>query len=163
MTVPVRVKSGTKEVLIYYALLDSGSECSFCVRDLARKVDARGPRCRFPIKTLLSGTSVDEVNSELISITVSGMSDDRSLEIRDVVTVKDISAGGSPPPPFNILTNFEYFRYSRFENLPNKKVGLLVKMDAAFVFRPLDSRFGPTEFPSAVKTLLGWVRFEPKL
>ena len=56
MTVPVRVKSGSKEVLTY-ALLDSGSERSFCVRDLTRKVGARGPRCRLPIKTLSSGAS----------------------------------------------------------------------------------------------------------
>ena len=51
MTVLVRVKSGTKEVSTY-ALLDSRCESSVCVRDLARKVGARGPRCRLPIKTL---------------------------------------------------------------------------------------------------------------
>ena len=72
MTVPVRVKSGSKEVLTS-ALLDSGSERSFCVRDLARKVGARGPRCRLPIKTLSSGASIDEVDGELISVTVSGI------------------------------------------------------------------------------------------
>ena len=162
MTVPVRVKSGSKEVLTY-ALLDSGSERSFCVRDLARKVGARRPRCRLPIKTLLSGASVDEVDGELISIIVSGMSDDRSLELRDVVTVKDIPAEGSSPPSFDILSNLEHLRGIRFEDLPSKKVGRLIGMDAAFVFRPLESRFGPTGFPNAMKTLLGWVLFGPKV
>ena len=140
MTVPVRVKSGSKEVLTY-ALLDSGSERSFCVRDLARKVGAREPRCKLPIKALSSGASVDEVDGKLISIVVSGMSDDRSLELRDVVTVKDIPAEGSSPPPFDILSNLEHLRGIRFEDLPSKKVGLLIGMDAAFVFRPLESRF----------------------
>ena len=31
------------------------------------------------------------------------------------------------------------------------------------LFRPLENRFGPTGFPSAVKTLLGWVLFGPKV
>ena len=132
MTVPVRIKSGSKEVLTY-ALLDSGSERSFCVRDVARKVGARGTRCRLPIKTLSSGAGLDEVDGELISITVSGMSDDRSLELRDVETVKDIPAEGSSCPPFDILSHLEHLRGLRFEDLPNKKVGLFMGMDAAFV------------------------------
>ena len=120
MTVPVRVKSGSNEVLTY-ALLDSGSERSLCVRDLARKVGARGPRCRLPIKTLSSGASVDEVDGELISIIVNGMSDDRSLELRDVVTVKETPAEGSSPPPFDILSNLEHLRGIMFEDLPSKR------------------------------------------
>ena len=162
MTVPLRVKSGTKEVLTY-ALLDSESERSFCVRDLARNVDAREPRCRLHIKTLSSESSVDEVDGVLISITVSGMSEDRSLEICDVVTVKDIPAEDSSPSPFDLFTNLEHLRGIRFEDLPNKKVEPLIGMDAAFVFRPLDSKFGPTGFPIAVKALLGWVLFGPKM
>ena len=57
MTVPVRVKSGIKEVLTY-ALLDSGSERSFCMQDSARKVGARGPKYRLPIKALSSEVAV---------------------------------------------------------------------------------------------------------
>ena len=56
------------------------------------------------MKTLSSGASVDEVDGELISITVRGMND-KNLELHDVVTVKDIPAEGSSPPAFDILTN----------------------------------------------------------
>ena len=52
--------SSIKQVLTY-ALLDSGSERLFCVRDLASKVGAREPTCRLHMKTLLSGASIDEV------------------------------------------------------------------------------------------------------
>ena len=78
MTVSVRVEFGSKEVLTY-SLLDSGSKRTFCVRD--SKVGARGSRRRLPIKTLSSGTSVDEFDEELISITVIEMSDNRNLEL----------------------------------------------------------------------------------
>ena len=107
--------------MLTFALLDSRSERSFCVRDLARKVGARGPRCRLPIKTLSSGVSVDEVDGELIPITVSRMSNDRSLELRAVVTVKDIPAEGYSLPLFDILSNLEHLRGIRFEDLPNKR------------------------------------------
>ena len=91
------------------------------------------------------------------------MSDDRNLELHDVVTVKHIPAKGSSSPPFDILTNQGHLCGFRFNDLPNKKVGLLIGMDAAFVFRPLESRFGPIGFSSAVKTQLGWVLYRPKV
>ena len=91
------------------------------------------------------------------------MSNDKNLELLDVVTAKDIPAEGSSTPLFDILTNLEYLHDIRFEDLPNKKMELLMGMDAAFVFRPLESRFGPIGFPRAVKTLLGWVLFGPKV
>ena len=91
------------------------------------------------------------------------MSEDRSLELRDVSTVKDIPTEGSSSPPFDMLNNLEHLRGIRFEFLPNKKVGLFIGMDTEFVFRPLESRFGSIGFPSAVKALLGWVLLGPKV
>ena len=69
---------------------------------------------------------------------------------------------GSASQPYDILTNSEHLRGVKFEDLPNKKVGLLIGINAAFVFRPLESGFGSTGFSSAAKTLLGWVLFHPK-
>ena len=90
------------------------------------------------------------------------MSDDKSLELRNVETVKDIPAEGSSTPPFDFLTKLEHLRGIRFEDLSNKKMVLLIGMDSAFVFRTLDSRFGSTGFPSAVKTCTAGCCLNPK-
>ena len=47
--------------------------------------------------------------------------------------------------------------------LADKKVGLLIGLDAFTVFRPLETRFGPSGTPDTIRTILGWTLFGPSL
>ena len=47
--------------------------------------------------------------------------------------------------------------------LPDKTVGLLIGLDAHYLFRQLDARFGSAGSPDVIKTPLGWVLFGPSL
>ena len=42
-------------------------------------------------------------------------------------------------------------------------MGLLIGLDAHYLFRPLNARFGPAGSPDVIKTPLGWVLFGPSL
>ena len=55
MTLPVRVSSKDKDILTY-ALLDSGSQRTFCKRGLASELGAQGTKQILSLQTLSSGS-----------------------------------------------------------------------------------------------------------
>ena len=160
MTLPVRVSSKDKDILTY-ALLDSGSQRTFCKRDLASELGAQGPRQILSLQTLSSGScSHDTVEGELVSLSVQGFdSDSESFQLEDVFTVESIPARAAQMPDKEGLSKLEYLRGAKYGEISDKSVGLLIGLDTPVAFRQLDSRFGPEGFPSAIKTPLGWVLF----
>ena len=160
MTVPVRVSSGGDEVSTY-ALLDTGSQRSFCDYDLARRMGADGPMRKIPMTTLSSGSKSDSIDRMEITVKISGYESDELIELSDVLTVAEIPLNATPVPSSDEMAQLHHLKGITLPELPNKKVGLLIGLDASFVFRALETRFGPRGTPDAIKTLLGWILFGP--
>ena len=162
MTVPVKVRYGENEILSY-ALLDSGSQRTFCSKKLAKELKAEDPREMITLNILSSGSRPKSLESKNIFLSVKALDEDRSTELSNVLVVDEIPLKVSSMPTKDQLEKFDHLRGLDFKELPDKTVGILIGLDAPLVFRSMDSRFGPQGTPDAIKTVLGWVLFGPAL
>ena len=158
MTLPVKVRCGREEV-VTYALLDSGSQRTFCEKSLARRLNARGPEKEVPLTTLTSDTEGSAVNGMVVSLVVSDLGGKESIKIRDVLTIDRIPLEARPKPDLREFESWSYLEGVSFSEIEDKSVGILIGLDAHEVFRPLETRFGPDGAPDAIKTPLGWILF----
>ena len=72
MTVPMIAHNGNKEVRTY-ALLDSGSQRTFCVKKLARELGVKGMKTSVPICTLTSDSQFVDTAGELVTFEICGI------------------------------------------------------------------------------------------
>ena len=158
MTLPVKVRCGREEV-VTYALLDSGSQRTFCEKSLARRLNARGPEKEVPLTTLTSGAEGSAVNGTVVSLVVSDLGGKESIKIQDVLTIDRIPLEARPKPDLREFESWSYLEGVSFSEIEDKSVGILIGLDAHEVFRPLETRFGPDGAPDAIKTPLGWILF----
>ena len=158
MTVPVRIHYG-ENLTSTYALLDTGSQKTFCDRHLANRLEATGPKASLPIKTLYSGADTRMMNGSLISLSVQSMDGDGELNLKEVFTVDKTLMYATPLPSCSQLSSMTHLQGIQFPELNNKFVGLLIGLDVPGVFRPLESRYGQEGEPDAIRTLLGWTLF----
>ena len=164
MTVPIIARNGNKEVRTY-ALLDSGSQRTFCAKKLARELGVKGMKTSVPICTLTSDSQFVDTASELVTFEIRGI--DLEFEVfvklRNILTIEKIPLQATPAPTIDQIGHLKHLRGISSTNLPDKTVGLLIGLDAHYLFRPLDARFGPAGSPDVIKTPLGWVLFGPSL
>ena len=160
MTVPVRVSCCGRESLTY-AMLDTGSQRTFCSASLAKRLQAKGPIRPVPMCTLSTGQTAEITDCMVIPLTVQGVGEKQSIDLREVLTVPSIPLKAASIPSGEELRHMKHLRGVKLSELKNKKVELLVGLDASFVFRPLESIYGPRGTPDAVKTVLGWTLFGP--
>ena len=160
MTVPVRVSHGTKEVYTN-ALLDSGSQKSFCELSLAEALNVEGPVSRIPVQTLSSGVQGKVIEGMVVSLSVSSLCKDETIELSEVLTVEKIPIEAAESMSEETLRKFDHLHDLSFPELKDKTVGLLIGIDTPAALRPLDCRFGEDGGPEAVRTPLGWVLYGP--
>ena len=162
MTLPVKICHNGKELLTY-ALLDSGSQRTFCTRRIADELNANGLHQTISISTLSSGVQPTSIDTEAITLLVSGVDENCSVSLREVLVVDTIPLEAAQVPVSSELNNLEHLKDISFKELSDKTIGILIGVDASVVFRALDSRFGPEGAPDAIRTSLGWVLFGPAL
>ena len=109
MTVPVKVRYGENEVLSY-ALLDSGSQRTFCSKKLAKELKAEGPREMITLSTLSSGSRPKSLESKNIFLSVKAVDEDCSTELSNVLVVNEIPLKASSMPTKDQLEKFDYLR-----------------------------------------------------
>ena len=162
MTLPVKICHNGKELLTY-ALLDSGSQRTFCTRRIADELNANGSQQTISISTLSSGVQPTPIETEAITLLVSGVDENCNVSLREVLAVDAIPLKAAQVPVSSKLNNLEHLKDISFKELSDKTIGLLIGVDASVVFRALESRFGPEGTPDAIRTSLGWVLFGPAL
>ena len=161
MTVPVKLEWNKKEVFTY-ALLDTGSQRSFCDQKLADALGADGPAKQIPLCTLSSASRSDTVFCREIDLNVCGLDVNRNaVKLSKVLTISEIPLRAKAVP--KRMDRFPHLEGITMSELADKKVGLLIGLDAFTVFRPLETRFGPSGTPDAIRTILGWTLFGPSL
>ena len=153
MTLPVRVRCGRHEVLTY-AMLDSGSQRTFCQSALARKLKARGPRQSVPMYTLSTGSKVDITDSMAISLTICEIDEDQPVELDEVLTVHHIPLKAASIPSDVELKHMKHLQSVTLLELKDKSVGLLIGLDASTVFRAIANYMAQKELQMRLKLFL---------
>ena len=158
MTIPVKVSCGSTMVTTY-ALLDSGSQRTFCEINLAQKLGAIGPKEVLSIQTLTSGNGSTVVEGMLISLSVESLLNEEIVNLNGVLTVDRIPLKAGVAPTALELEKMKHLKGVVLHELRDKTVSLLIGLDNFSLFRPLENRCGAEGEPDAVLTVLGWTLF----
>jgi hypothetical protein len=155
--VPVVIKGPSKTVTTY-ALLDSGSDCSFIKHDLARYLKIKTEPNNLTISTLGKRT---QLQSSLASITLQSLCGTNKIEVKDVWTVKSLPAVERFVPNERQLLKWKHLNNINFPAVPNGTIGVLLGMNAPMAHWTLEHRYGGEDEPFAIRTPLGWTILGP--
>ena len=156
---PVKVRNG-RSVQVTHALLDSGSQQTFCTNKLADRLKAEGRTRTLQIKTMCAGENASSISGKVVNLFVTGLDESRELHLTRVLAVDSL--------PVNVQTRqveclkaWGHLKDLKFTEQENAEVDLIIGIDHKQAFSPLDCRTGPAEAPDAIKTPLGWVLYGP--
>ena len=155
--VPVMVRGkGQTEYIETFAMLDPGSNRSFCSMTLVKKLNVTGKDITMKVDTMNKSelTKASEVTLEVTS-TTGKRRKRKVVELPHVIAVKDFVKLKGNLVLQNEVTHFEHLKGLP---LPSKagEVTLLIGQNAPDALKPLETRDGGDGQPYAVKTALGW-------
>ncbi|XP_018653433.1 hypothetical protein Smp_188510 [Schistosoma mansoni] len=155
--VPVWIKNGEK-IIQTCAFLDSGSDTSLIVDDLADELGLKGKPKLVSLKTLSNESSLvsKEVDIELHSIDFLS-----SVKVQKVLTVRKLPAVHRVVPTAHQMASWSHLKDISFPRVEDENVKLLIGCNAPSVHEMKEIRTGKTNEPSAARTLLGWTLFGP--
>ena len=136
MIIPIRVTCG-KNTICTYALLDTGSQQTFCDQRLAEKLEVTGPKITLSIQTLSSGFTPKNVSGSLVSLMTQSLDRSTEVKLHNVFTVSNIPMKAIAIPCQSALEKINHLKGIELMELGDKSVGLLIGLDAPELFRPL--------------------------
>ena len=153
--VPVQIKhrKGT-EIIKTYAFLDQGSTATFCTEDLAKKLNIRGRKTEFLLRTIAQEQKVSSY--VLTDLEVCGLEEQEYIQLPNVYTQPDIPAKKANIPQKKDLVKWSYLSRVHLPKL-EAEVGLLIGANAFKTMEPWEIISSQNDGPYAVKTALGWV------
>ena len=153
--VPVKVKSDTGFILTY-ALLDSGSDRTFCEHRLAEELKLDAP-VKLAVQTLMPGIPC-VLNTKTVNLSLSSLNDSYIMDLSEVVVVDSIPIAPSHIPGSSNLQKHPHLRDISLPVIEGGTVTLLIGSDFATAHRCLDNEFSPEpdKSPDAVLTPFGW-------
>ena len=139
------------------ALLDTGSQQTFCSKSLLLALEAGGRDCDLQIRTMGARESGNCISGKLVDLRVRVLDGGQAIDLYNVMSVY-----GTPVERCLNLTNtnllkWNYLRDLKLPQITDKSVGFLIGIDCKRVFQPLECRIGPAKAPDALRTPLGWV------
>ena len=155
LTVPVTVRSDTKEIQTY-ALLDTGSELTFCDRRIVNELQLSGPEKMITVQPFSTTSRAEEVFGMSVSMSVSPVNVIGDLNFENVTAVDNLPFTPHLVPNEDELEFWGDYWNLRFPSTRNKSIGLLVGVDNVRAIMPLEYRYGPEGGPDAIRTPLGW-------
>ena len=138
------------------AILDTGSDRSYCTSGLAEQLQAKGKPVSLTINTITSES--EEMATEEVTLTVTnvGMRKSRSITIPKVLVVAKLpSALQTAVVEPHEVASWNHLRTVALQH-PPKEVNVLIGLDAPEALTPLETRTGRSGEPFAVRTRLGW-------
>ena len=130
------------------ALLDTGSNHTFCDRHLARTLGLKGRPTNCSVTTLTSESK--NINSELIDVFVTSEDGKEGLDFKNVYVIDNI-----PVKCSNVRdVDYSHLRDVKFPKL--QTVRMLIGQDQSEALLPLEVRKGRRREPFATRTLFGW-------
>ena len=157
--VPLKVCSGNM-IIHTYALLDSGSDRTFCERRLATElgVDLLKTPVKLAVQTLFD-KGPNRLEGALVAFNVSSLDDSFNMSMTEVVVVEDIPVEPSAVPKVQSLQMYPHLDGVSLPKVEKGSVTLLIGNDFVEAHRCLESRFSPDpqQSPDAVLTPFGWM------
>ena len=157
--VPLKVCSGNM-IIHTYALLDSGSDRTFCERRLATElgVDLLKTPVKLAVQTLFD-KGPNRLEGALVAFNVSSLDDSFNMSMTEVVVVEDIPVVPSVVPEVQSLQMYPHLDGVSLPKVEKGSVTLLIGNDFVEAHRCLESRFSPDpqQSPGAVLTPFGWM------
>ena len=137
-----------------YALLDPGSNSTYCTSGLQKQLGIRGTAYCVELSTLTA--SQMQLNTTKISLEVSSMNDEVRHTISAVVR-PDLHIDTSSTPTSIDIARWPHLSDITIPELENRNVELLIGQDYADLLLPEEVRRGEKGEPFAVLTPLGWI------
>ena len=91
------------------------------------------------MSTLSSGSKSEVIDCMEISAIVSGHDGGEHIKLSDVFTVAEIPLKATSSPSLEEMTRLHHLQGITLSEIPDKKVGLLIGLDASLVFRAMDT------------------------
>ncbi|XP_035525621.1 uncharacterized protein LOC118333908 [Morone saxatilis] len=157
--IPVWLSSRTQpeqEVLVY-ALLDSQSDTTFILSDVAEVLEAKKEQVKLKLSTMTTRTTV--VSSQRVNnLQVRGFYTDKKISLPPVYTRKFIPANRSHIPTGETAKAWSHLEHLQEEIAPLQdcEVGLLIGYNCSQALLPREVVSGQENQPYAQRTDLGW-------
>lgn len=158
-TVPVLVSSTTepqKEILTY-ALLDTQSDSTFVLEDLALELNVNTQPVQLKLSTLTA------VNTVIASKTASGLqvrgfNSETPVQLKQAYTLDFIPVDKSHIPTKGTALQWSHLKHrsNKLPPLQDCEVGLLIGYDCPSALAPLEVITCVENEPFAQRTVLGW-------
>ena len=159
---PVTLSSCESQICAY-ALLDSGSQRSFCFQSIADQLNLVGKREILYIKTLSSKKDAKPAFSMQVSYKVCALNDGCSKVMKQVLTVDALPLLNNLIPLMVDLQEFDHLKDPEMKQLSCKEIGLIIDTDYPCLICPTKSKTDATGQSIGLKTPLEWVIIGPKL
>ena len=156
--VPVKVVVEDSNIVVQtYALLDSGSDKTFCEKRLAEQFNLESSPVKLAMQTLTPGAP-HVMNTKVVSFNLSSLDSSYSINLPEVVVVDSIPVAPTVIPSNDKLSKYPHLRGIDLHVIENGSVTMLIGNDCAAAHRCLDNRFSPDpgDSPDAVLTPFGW-------
>ena len=153
--VPVTVKGPGESCSIQtHALLDPGSNRTFCSPKLLKILNVQGNATSLSMATL---TSSDNSQAEVVELEVTGIKTKRPIKLPQVFAINTFPSLVSSIADPQELQRWDHLKDLSVPEASKTGVLLLIGQDVPHAVMPLEVRHGKDFEPYAVRTNLGWV------
>ena len=152
---PVRVKAkGHGKMVETYALLDSGSNTSFCTESLLERLNFKGTKTKLSLTTLQGEN--EPIDCSLVSLEASDLSENCTVQLPQVYSRPSLPI---PPEAIARQEDVDRWPYLKGVNISHidAEIGLLIGSDVPEALQPKEIRPSENGGPFATRTVLGWV------
>ncbi|XP_072046826.1 uncharacterized protein [Amphiura filiformis] len=156
--IPVKIRSSSTGITVEtYAYLDSGSDATFCTKNLSQQLNLKGRSTTLDIQTMTGSRKVD--SRILQGLEIYDMDTKNSVMLPKVYTKEEIPARMDHVVTQEQISSWPYLEkvcLTRLEDEANAHIGLLIGNNVPQVFKPWEVIHSSNDGPYACRTLLGW-------
>jgi hypothetical protein len=152
--VPVKVKAKDSDVVITtYALLDPGSNSTFCSDALINNLNIQGKRVSYSLTTLQEENFT--TNSLVVSLDIFDMEENTCIDLPCVFSRPSLSVSTKDIPRQDDVDRWAHLNGIQVPQV-DADVGLLIGNNHVDALEPFEIRNSQDKGPYAVRTALGW-------
>ena len=155
--VPVKIRGrGQQEFIITHALLDPGSNQSFCSAILREKLNLQGKPVTLSLETL-NTKAENEVQELDLEIQSTGRAGKRPiLKMNGIYAVDKFPCLSNKVDLDEVMKKYDYLQSVPFQKSNNTDMHVIIGQDVPEALLPLEVRHGSSGEPYATRTMLGW-------
>ncbi|KAF5403585.1 hypothetical protein PHET_02964 [Paragonimus heterotremus] len=151
--IPVIVVGPTKDVLTY-AFLDKSSHTTLVSQELIDRLTLTRNLSELRVATII-GSQV------MVALEIRSLDGGETVAVERAYSVPSLRMMPQVNSVQKEVDKWPHLEGIHFDEVPDKKVSILIGNDIFEAYWVLDQRLGGRKQPYSVKTLLGWIIFRP--